>query len=59
MAWVYSEELKAQTGNGWSEEPEPQTSKMAAIVDPRFFWTSDGSEYRRVAAFELEEIQRQ
>jgi hypothetical protein len=31
MAWVYSEELKAKTGNGWSEEPEPVTSKMAVI----------------------------
>lgn len=31
MAWAYSDELKAKTGNGWSEEPEPQTSKMAAI----------------------------
>jgi hypothetical protein len=31
MAWRYSEELKATTGNGWSEEPEPVTTKMAAI----------------------------
>jgi len=31
MGWVYSEELKLRTGNGWSDEPDPQTSKMAAI----------------------------
>lgn len=29
MAWVYSDELKAKTGNGWSDEPEPQTSRLA------------------------------
>jgi N-acetyl-anhydromuramyl-L-alanine amidase AmpD len=29
MAWRYSDELKAQTGNGWSDEPEPETSRLA------------------------------
>lgn len=29
MAWFYSEELKARTGNGWSDEPEPETSRLA------------------------------
>lgn len=29
MAWVYSEELKALTGNGWSDEPEPETGRIA------------------------------
>jgi N-acetyl-anhydromuramyl-L-alanine amidase AmpD len=29
MAWRYSEELKARTGNGWSDEPEPETSRLA------------------------------
>jgi hypothetical protein len=29
VAWVYSQELKAQTGNGWSDEPEPETSRLA------------------------------
>jgi hypothetical protein len=28
MGWVYSEELKLRTGNGWSDEPDPQTSKL-------------------------------
>jgi hypothetical protein len=31
MAWRYSDELKARTGNGWSDEPETETSKMAVI----------------------------
>jgi hypothetical protein len=31
MAWRYSDELKAQTGNGWSDEPEPETSALAII----------------------------
>jgi N-acetyl-anhydromuramyl-L-alanine amidase AmpD len=29
MAWRYSDELKARTGNGWSDEPEPETSRLA------------------------------
>lgn len=53
MAWVYSEELKAKTGNGWSEEPEPVTSKMAAQRDPALFKTTDGSEYRRLRPCDL------
>lgn len=31
MAWRYSDELKARTGNGWSDEPEPETSALAVI----------------------------
>lgn len=30
MAWFYSEELKARTGNGWSDEPEPETTMLTA-----------------------------
>jgi hypothetical protein len=29
MAWAYSDELKAKTGNGWSEIDEPVTSRLA------------------------------
>jgi len=33
MGWVYSEELKARTGNGWSDEPEPATT-MLTVAGP-------------------------
>jgi hypothetical protein len=32
VAWVYSEKLKAETGNGWSDEPEPETSALAVAT---------------------------
>jgi hypothetical protein len=54
MAWVYSEELKAKTGNGWSDEPEPSTTRMAIITACTRFTTADGSVYQRVDPDEFE-----
>jgi hypothetical protein len=41
MAWVYSEKLKAETGNGWSDEPEPSTAALA-VASPADILTAGG-----------------